>query len=157
MFKQKPKTRSTLSSKASEIAGTKPGPGALRVDRPLAILAGLLLAGCSHQPRLYEVTGSVTFDGQPIPEGDLLFVTPDGTRGPDPAKITGGKYELKTTAGKKRVEISASKIRPGGARGAGGEPVAEEYVPARYNIQSELTADVQAKAKNTFDFELGSK
>jgi hypothetical protein len=123
----------------------------------LPLLTSVLLIGCSHQPPLYEVTGLVTFDGQPIPEGDLLFITPDGTRGPDPAKITGGKYELKTTAGKKRVEISASKIRPGGARGAGGEPVAEEYVPARYNIQSELTADVQAKAKNTFDFELGSK
>jgi len=123
----------------------------------LPLLASVLLIGCSHQPPLYEVTGSVTFDGQPIPEGDLLFITPAGTRGPDPAKLAGGKYELKTTAGKKRVEISASKIRPGGARGAGGEPVAEEYVPARYNIQSELTADVQAKGKNTFDFELGSK
>src|SRR5207253_625702 len=64
----------------------------------LVILAGLSLAGCSHQPRLYDVSGSVTFDGQPIPEGDLLFITPDGTRGPDPAKITDGKYELKATA-----------------------------------------------------------
>jgi hypothetical protein len=123
----------------------------------LTILAGLWTAGCSQQPRLHVVSGSVTFDGQPIPEGDILFITPDGTRGPDPAKVASGKYELKTTAGKKRVEISASRIRPGGARGAGGEPVPEEYVPARYNTQSELTAEVQAAGKNIFDFELKSK
>ena len=129
----------------------------LRWGWPLPILAGLCIAGCSHEPRLHPVSGSITFEGQPIPDGDILFITPDGTRGPDPAKVLGGKYELKTTEGKKRVEISASKIRPGGARGAGGEPVPEEYVPARYNTQSELTAEVQAAAKNVFDFELKSK
>lgn len=129
----------------------------LRSAYYVVILASLSLAGCSRQPQLHEVSGLVTFDGQSIPEGDLLFVTPDGTRGPDPARITDGKYQLKTTAGKKRVEISASKIRPGGARGAGGEPVAEEYLPARYNTQSELAAEVQSKGKNTFDFELTSK
>jgi len=127
----------------------------LRCGWYLMVLASLV--GCSHEPRLHAVSGSVTLEGQPIPDGDILFITPDGTRGPDPAKVVGGKYELKTTAGKKRVEISASKIRPGGARGAGGEPVAEEYVPARYNTQSELTAEVQAQQKNRIDFELKGK
>jgi hypothetical protein len=129
----------------------------LRCELRLTVMAGLVIAGCSHEPRLHPVSGSVTFDGQPISDGDILFITPDGTRGPDPAKVVGGKYELKTTEGRKRVEISASKIRPGGARGAGGEPVPEEYVPARYNTQSELSTTVKAGGENVANFDLKSK
>jgi hypothetical protein len=42
-------------------------------------------------------------------------------------------------------------------RGAGGEPVPEEYIPARYNIESKLSADVQANNANRFDFSLETK
>lgn len=117
-------------------------------------LGAVFTLGCSNEPRLYPVSGSVTFDGQPVESGDILFLSPAGDRGPDPAKIEKGKYALKTTAGKKRVEISASRIRPGGARGAGGEPVPEEYIPAKYNLESELTADVKEADDNVADFDL---
>ena len=40
----------------------------------LLILAGLSIAGCSHEPRLYDVSGSVTFDGQPIPYAFTLVI-----------------------------------------------------------------------------------
>ena len=86
-----------------------------------------------------------------------MFVSPDGVRGPDPGKIKDGRYELKTTAGTKRVEISASKIRPGGARGAGGEPVPEEFIPPRYNAESQLTAEVKTVGENAVNFELKSR
>jgi len=123
---------------------------------PTVLLAAIFVcaAGCSNEPRLYVVKGKVSFDGQPVPDGDIQFASTAGDRGPDAGKISAGMYELKTTEGKKRVEISASKIRPGGARGAGGEPVPEEYIPERYNAQSELTADVQPSGANVFDFEL---
>jgi hypothetical protein len=121
------------------------------------MLAILLIVGCSREARLYPVSGSVSLDGQPVSEGDIVFHSPDGVRGPDAGKIEGGNYALKTTEGKKRVEISASKIRPGGARGAGGEPVPEEYISARYNLESTLTAEVQARDINRFDFSLESK
>jgi hypothetical protein len=123
----------------------------------VGLLAGLAAAGCSRDEPLYPASGVVTLDGQPIDTGDILFVSLNGPRGPDSAKITGGKYELMTTAGKKRVEISASKIRPGGARGAEGEPVPEEYIPARYNTESQLSAEVTAGGSRTLDFELKSK
>jgi hypothetical protein len=129
------------------------------VQRALLILS-VLASGCSQEPRRYPVSGAVTLDGQPIPSGDILFVPIAGDRGPDPGTIKDGRYELLATAGEKRVEISASKIRPGGARGAGGEPVAEEYVPSRYNTESKLTAEVQAKgdkSANRLDFSLDSK
>jgi len=133
---------------------------AYRILGCLAI-TGSLTAGCSHEPQLYPVTGSITLDGQPLPEGDILFVSVDGARGPDPGKIKGGSYDLKTTAGEKRVEISAAKIRPGGARGAGGEPVPEEYLPARYNVESKLIVDVKPPRKpgqnNVINFDLSAK
>jgi hypothetical protein len=127
------------------------------VARCFTVMVGLTIAGCSNEPRLYPVSGSVRLDGQVIADGDLLFITPDGSRGPDPSKIKDGQYSLQTTAGKKRVEISAAKIRPGGARGAGGEPVPEEYIPARYNTSSELTAEVKESSENKISFELQGK
>ena len=116
-----------------------------------------ILSGCSDGPRTYRVSGAVTLDGQPVPAGNILLIPAGGSQGPEPGVIQDGRYELKATAGLKRVEISAAKIRPGGARGAGGEPVPEEYIPERYNMQSDLTAEVTADGKNAFDFELLSK
>ncbi len=122
-----------------------------------AVVGLVLLGSCSREPKLYPVSGSISLDGQPVSDGDILFLSADGARGPDPGQIKNGKYELKTTAGSKRVQISVSKIRPGGARGAGGEPVPEEYIPARFNLESELTADVQKAAENVANFDLKSK
>jgi hypothetical protein len=122
----------------------------------VALMLGCV-TGCSNEPRLYVVKGKVALDGQAVPEGDILFASPAGDRGPDAGRIKDGMFELKTTEGKKRVEISASKIRPGGARGAGGEPVPEEYLPERYNAQSELSAEVQPNDANVIDFELRSQ
>jgi len=41
--------------------------------------------------------------------------------------------------------------------GAGGEPVPEEYIPARFNVQTELSADVKPVRENIANFELQSK
>lgn len=135
-------------------------PAPRYLPRTYSLLLATILGcatGCSNEPRLYVVKGKVALDGQAVPEGDILFASPAGDRGPDAARIKDGMYELKTTEGKKRVEISASKIRPGGARGAGGEPVPEEYIPERYNSQSELSAEVQPTAANDIDFDLRSQ
>ncbi len=123
----------------------------------VSLILSAIGAGCSHEAQRYPVSGSVTIDGQAVPSGDILFVPVAGDRGPDAGTIKDGKYDLLATEGKKRVEISASKIRAGGVRGAGGEPVPEEYIPARYNVESKLNADVQTKQVNRFDFSLESK
>ena len=61
---------------------------------------------------------------------------------------------FRSKAGKKRVEISASKILPGGAKGAGGEPVPEEFLSPEYNTQSKLTGEVKPEGPNEFEFKL---
>lgn len=115
------------------------------------------IAGCSTEIPSYRCTGAVTLDDKPVPDGDIHFRSKDGRWGAEAGKIKDGKYELMAKAGTKRVEISASRIMPGGARGAGGEPVAEEYIPEEYNLNSTLSAEVISGSSNQFDFALKSK
>ena len=122
-----------------------------------ALLVATLVCGCSHGPKLYPVSGAVTFDGAPVAEGDILFLPVDTALAPEPGTIKDGKYALQAREGKKRVEIRASKIQPGGAKGAGGEPVPEEYLPRIYNSESTLSAEVKSSGENKIDFPLAGK
>jgi hypothetical protein len=44
------------------------------------LVAAFALVGCDREEVLYDVTGTVTFDGKPIPKG-LIFFDPDVTKG----------------------------------------------------------------------------
>jgi len=61
----------------------------------LALLMLVLLVGCGKSS--YKLSGTVTFDGKPVPEGEIVFM-PDpeaGNRGPGVlAEIKNGRYEL---------------------------------------------------------------
>jgi len=117
----------------------------------------ILFCGCSQDPKLFPVSGTITFDGAPVADGDILFVPVDPALGPEPGTIKDGKYTLKAREGQKRVEIRASKILPGGAKGAGGEPVPEEFLPRKYNDNSTLSAEVKSSGENKADFALTGK
>ena len=121
------------------------------------LTVAILICGCSQDPKLFPVSGTVTFDGAPMPDGDILFIPVDPALGPEPGTIKDGKYTVKAREGKKRVEIRASKILPGGAKGAGGEPVPEDYLPQKYNSESTLTAEVKSSGENKVDFPLTGK
>jgi hypothetical protein len=112
------------------------------------------VAGCSQGPTYYPVSGTVTLDGKPLEHGDIFFVDISGRYGPDPGRIEDGRFQFKAKAGKKRVQISASKIFVGGAKGAGGEPVPEEFLAPEYNAQSKLTGEVKPEGPNEFEFKL---
>src|SRR4051812_19705158 len=75
--------------------------------RTLLLAAGLiLLAGCDSGPKMYRVTGTVSWEGKPIAEGNITLIAEDDKTTPAPAKIIDGKFKLKTTAGMKKVEIT---------------------------------------------------
>lgn len=123
------------------------------------VLLGLAAVGCGGAagPRKYDVSGNVTFDGEPIKKGYVIFqpVTPhDRAEG---AEIINGKFALKAMAGEKKVEIRGA--RPKEEPGPKGDTVRteENFVPDRYNKNTELTAKVTENAKqNEFDFRLKS-
>jgi hypothetical protein len=120
----------------------------------ICVLPGLL-TGCG--PAEFEtVTGAVTFDGQPLPQGDILFQPTDPQFGPDAGKIIDGKFSLRVRPGSTKVVIGATRLVPGKKGPMRGEPVYEDYIPAKYNAQTTLTADVKSGSKNEFTFTLTS-
>ncbi|NLY01575.1 MAG: hypothetical protein GXY83_36265 [Rhodopirellula sp.] len=126
----------------------------------LLLVGSLVLAGCggSGGPSTYGVSGTVTFDGKPLPEGDIIFRDPAGQSPSAAGRITDGKYAFESTAGKKDVIIKAVGEVPGKFDESNpGEkvPVVEQYLPDRYNDKTTLSAEVTDSAgANTFDFEL---
>jgi hypothetical protein len=123
-------------------------------------LVGLaVVIGCGPSGR-YPVSGTVTLDGSPVPEGDIIFTDPEKKIGPDGGKIKGSKFDLLVKPGKKRVEIWATRMQklPPGRTGALGETeMPMDYIPRQYNLESELTAEVTPGSPNVYEFKLTSK
>ncbi|HPM83083.1 MAG TPA: hypothetical protein PLF81_20405 [Candidatus Anammoximicrobium sp.] len=128
-----------------------------RLTTFFALLAAGMIFGCgSSGLDTNPVSGKVTFDGQPIQEGRITF----RGMGSDPrafsAEIKNGQYQMEAVAGKMKVEIIASRPVPGKFDESNpGEkvPVGEMYIPAKYNSQSELTAEVTS-GSNELNFDL---
>jgi hypothetical protein len=115
----------------------------------------LALCGCGGSDEL-EVSGTVTFDGKPVNEGDITFRASDRGYG---GKIKDGKYTMTVPPGKSRVEITAFRETGKMLNLNPGEdpiPELEPYIPEKYNSSSVLSADVSSD-KKTFDFKLESK
>src|SRR5262249_33247710 len=113
----------------------------------------LAVAGCGEaDPRQYEVHGTVNWEGKPLPEGDIAFIPQQKEFRPEAGKIKDGKYRFRSRAGPMRVEIQATRPLPG-KLGPMGEPAIEDYIPARYNSESTLHAEV-GDGKTQFDFSL---
>jgi len=128
--------------------------GPFRAAPLLCCLAAL--AGCGPGgPKTVPVAGSVSFAGQPVAEGEIAFRSADGATASWAGPIAAGRYAIRSTVGPKRVEIIAVRPRSGAKAKASGEGVPNEmYVPARYNLESELKAEVTAAGPNEFDFNL---
>lgn len=137
-----------------------------------SVIVGLL-AGCGvgdgdDLPR-EAVSGKVTLDGQPLAEGSIQFQPEGGTDAKGPAVSGGaviqdGAYDIPggngLTPGKYKVAISSAASAEAPAADAAPGPApkpAQEKIPAKYNAESTLTAEVKSGGGNTFNFDLKSK
>jgi len=114
------------------------------------------LSGCGPGgPKTVPVSGSVTFAGQPVADGEIAFRSADGATASWAGRIVAGRYAIRSTVGPKRVEIIAVRPKPGAKPKASGEGVINEmYIPDRYNLESELRAEVTAAGPNALHFTL---
>ena len=124
------------------------------------IVSAILTTGCgqgdSGGPRMQTVTGTITFKGEPLKEADLLVRTVDGKHAAG-TKVADGKFVLKAPIGQSNVEVTAMRDVPGEFREENpGErvPVREQFIPAKYNVQTMLKLDVKPDSKDVkFDLE----
>ena len=124
----------------------------------LAAALALAATGCGSGDGLQKVTGKVSYDGQPISEGRILFRNTTGDQKAYSGAITEGRYEVMCEPGTMRVEVTAMRVVPGKfQQGPGGDkdrvPATEMYIPAKYNSESKLTAEVKTSA-NDVPFDL---
>jgi hypothetical protein len=125
----------------------------------LLVAAGLVSAGCGPPDPRVKVEGTVTLDGRPLAEGQVIFVPDDRARGAEGGVIAAGRFTIRVHPGSHRVEI-VSMVREERPVPAGGLPEQgisfRNLVPSRYNEQSTLTADAAPSGPNRVDFELTS-
>lgn len=155
-------------SRATPI-GIAGGSWLRRAAAGLAVAAAV--AGCGKAedslPR-HAVYGKVTLDDKPLEKGTITF-TPEA-QAANPVTgggvISAGSYSIPVdkglTPGKYKVSIAAAADGPALAAGeAPGAPPkakakAEPAIPAKYNAQSTLEAEVKP-GQTSFDFKLSSK
>ena len=125
--------------------------------------ACLLIACAGCGKRDLSISGAVTFDGQPVDEGSIVFEPADGKGPTVGGTIESGRYSVTSAAevlpGAKVVRITA--VRTTGRRFEAGPPAppgtmvdeVETYLPAIYNEESRLTCEVTSGA-NEHDFRL---
>jgi hypothetical protein len=128
------------------------------------VAVGVLLlccvVGCTPKrqgPPLADVKGTVTLDGQPMADGEVMFVVMGTHTAILP--VTNGTFAGKAAVGTNRVEVYSYRmggdvVEMGGQK-FGGEK--ENVIPAQFNSMTTLGAQVDAGGANDFKFEVTSK
>lgn len=125
----------------------------------------MFVAGCGGSGiERVEVSGTITLDGKPVESGSVLLIPLQD--GPTAGRaFTGGKFHIAQSDGPSpgpyRVEITAfrgtGEMIPDGDFPDKLEERQEQYIPARYNDQSELEVQVSAEGENHWEFKLESQ
>ena len=133
----------------------------MRQSLYFAVLAGFVaLTGCGDG--MTRIEGTVKLDGQPLADGTITFVPADGQTASAGGPIKNGVYSVEAPPGSKKVEIQASKVvgeRPAYAGDPNSPkiPITESIIPARYNTETTLTADLKPGTNDGVNFDLQSQ
>jgi len=131
----------------------------------LLLALAFLVPGCGPSgPKMYPVSGTVNYQGKPLPLGTLMFVPKQGTPS-KPSLIDGsGHYSLQAVAGEHRIQVVAVPEREGGRPDPTveggidytGVPEVESLIPEKYNRfdTSGITVTVKPDGPNTIDINL---
>ena len=136
-----------------------------RIGVPVVVMlaAFSLVAGClSRGPAVGRVEGTVTLDGIPLGGAKVIFTPVEGGRSSMAVTDGSGRYELEFGPGMKGALVGKHKVSistfEAGETDDSGKLVGHvpERVPAKYNRDSILTAEVKAGSQ-VIDFKLESR
>jgi hypothetical protein len=133
----------------------------------LCLIVLTLLAGCGRGSTIDRavISGTVSYQGRPVEDGLIRFVPIKGAEGPPAgATIANGAYTVKALggvpAGVCRVEINGFRPSPA-SQGPPGSPASEfprkgrqQYLPPKYNRDSQLEVTIEPGGGQTKDFNL---
>jgi hypothetical protein len=125
----------------------------------------LLAAGCSDEPKLHRVAGTITLDGKAVEGAGVVFnpVAEDGALAAGKTDAQ-GRYELRTTekegalAGKYQVTVLLTK-----AEGPQKDPGVEDkrkmtyLVPKKFSSRETSGLEAEVPGKDAYDFQLTSR
>jgi hypothetical protein len=130
----------------------------------MGLAAACLLAGCGKgdRPELGYVSGKVTMDDKPMADVWVMFNPQGGGRTSIGRTDQDGEYELMYLEGAKGANFGTHKVvivtfnedEAEEMRSSTGEPI-KEPIPAQYNTQTTLTAEVK-EGDQVIDFALKS-
>lgn len=128
----------------------------------LTIALGVLtLPSCGGPENVSGVSGKVTLDGQPLPDAMVTF-SPNKPEGSAAIGKTdsGGQYKLSYPGGFSGAHLGENRVIistyvAGDPDADPPRPAVPEKVPAQYNTNTTLKADVK-DGSNTFDWPLKS-
>ncbi len=121
----------------------------------------LVSTGCQRGNGLQEVSGNVSFDGEPLERGSIEFIR-DG-KPPQPAggaMIRSGGYSLPRAhglaPGRYKVLISSPDLSavPQVETMEAYKPPNRERIPAAFNSESVQFVEIHSDAVNRFDFRI---
>jgi hypothetical protein len=134
------------------------------ITRYLMLIPLLLpLTGCGDNGGRVPVTGTVTFDGEPLEDGNITLGGPQGAAGV--GQIVNGSFSMSETAnepgvlpGSYTVIIGSWFVERGAVMEDGSFSPGKTRIPLIYlePDKSGLVAEVKADSKNHFTFELSS-
>jgi hypothetical protein len=125
-----------------------------RLAIAVVVLGVISLQGCSRSDGLatYPVTGSVTLGGKPIEKGSIVFDPADGQGTAAMGGIENGQFTAEVPAGEKILRINA--VRTTDQKDQYGALISESYIPAKYNLESQIKKTVKPDEANKFDLVL---
>ena len=119
----------------------------------------VLIACASCGPRDPRVTihGTVSLDGQPLSEGEIVFTPDDPALRAEGATINHGSFTIRVLKRPHRIGIRAylaekREVDPNAPPGASSEFTTRSIIPTRYNDKSTLSFTVESsKDRPRFD------
>jgi len=142
----------------------------IEIRRWMAAALVLVVVGCggsSNKLGRLPISGAITLDGAPLKRGHIVFEPTSGQPTQSGGMIHDGKFDVPEAKGAAPgtylVAIFSGDEAPP-SKFEAGTPEAEaeamrtktrgEQVPRRYNVDTELTAEVKRDAENVFNFDL---
>ncbi len=123
------------------------------------VLTVVALAGCGGAdrdlPELGQVSGTITLDGKPLQNADIMFEPTEKGGLSSGSTNDEGRYELHYRRGVKGAAVGKHIVRIEcleGAEQMGGQ--GGLLIPAKYNSESTLTAEVKPGDNPNVDFHL---